>query len=255
MRRSFCFVSRSYGLCLVGWTPLHYAAIHAPPTLVSYLATHGCSPLSKSSKGLTPLDIITGYDVIPGREDVAFVLEESMKASGWTGSARSQIRETRIRDEEAREIRRAQRRKGWAEIGRLLGLADQWWEGRRPGEGETPRMYLGTHDAEIAYQEEEEDAAGVENLEDLDEDENDPTGEYIDAILVGVNMGLVHSLTLALVAPDIRQRYFDLQPDQPPSNILCHHRSSKTRGLSIASANHACQCPLRLGTICSGQCK
>jgi hypothetical protein len=177
-------------LKLVGWTPLHYAAIHAPPTLVSYLATHGCSPLSKSSKGLTPLDIITGCDVIPGREDVAFVLQESMKASGWTGSARNQIRETRLQEEAARAVRRTQRRREWAEIGRLLDLADQWWEGRRPGEGQTPRIYLSAQDAEVAYQEEEEDAAGVDNFEDLDEDEDDPTGEYIDSILVSASPSL-----------------------------------------------------------------
>ncbi|KAJ1310241.1 hypothetical protein OPQ81_006983 [Rhizoctonia solani] len=168
---------------LLGWTPLHYAAIHAPPTLVLYLSTHGCSPLSKTIKGLTPLDIITGHDVIPGREDVALVLQESMKASGWTGSARNQIREMKIQEETARSVRRAQRRKEWTEIGRLLGLADQWWEGRRQGEGQMPRMYLTAQDAELAYEEEEEDANGVKNFEDLDEDEHDPTGEYIDSIL------------------------------------------------------------------------
>ncbi|CAE6432783.1 unnamed protein product [Rhizoctonia solani] len=168
---------------LLGWTPLHYAAIHAPPTLVLYLSTHGCSPLSKSLKGLTPLDIITGYDIIPGREDVALVLQESMKASGWTGNARNQIKEMKIQEETARSIRRAQRRKEWSETGRLLGLADQWWEGRRQGEGQMPRVYLTAQDAELAYQEEEEDANGVDNYEDLDEDENDPTGEYIDSIL------------------------------------------------------------------------
>ncbi|CAE6471778.1 unnamed protein product [Rhizoctonia solani] len=168
---------------LLGWTPLHYAAIHAPPTLVLYLSTHGCSPLSKSAKGLTPLDIITGHDVIPGREDVAFVLQESMKASGWTGSARNQIREMKIQEETARSVRRAQRRKEWAEIGRLLGLADQWWEGRRDGEGEMPRIYITAQDAELAYQEEEEDANGVKISENLDEDEDDPTGEYVDSIL------------------------------------------------------------------------
>ncbi|CAE7213731.1 unnamed protein product [Rhizoctonia solani] len=167
----------------LGWTPLHYAAIHAPPTLVLFLSTHGCSPLSKSAKGLTPLDIITGHDVIPGREDVALVLQESMKASGWTGSARNQIRETKIQEETARSMRRAQRRKEWTEIGRLLGLADQWWEGRRQGEGQMPRIYLTTQDAELAYQEEEEDANGVRESEDLDEDEDDPTGEHTDSIL------------------------------------------------------------------------
>ncbi|QRV86292.1 Dilute domain-containing protein C25B8,08 [Ceratobasidium sp. AG-Ba] len=168
---------------LLGWTPLHYAAIHAPPTLVSYLATHGGSPFAKSTKGLTPLDIITGYDVIPGREDVALVLEEVMRASGWTGSARNHIRQTRQREEVARNARRARRRAEWTEVGRVLNLADQWWEGRRPGENQTPRIYLNVHDAEVAYQEEEEEAAGVSNFEDLDEDEDDPTGEIINGIL------------------------------------------------------------------------
>ncbi|KAF8610615.1 hypothetical protein BDV93DRAFT_463648 [Ceratobasidium sp. AG-I] len=167
----------------LGWTPLHYAAIHAPPTLVSFLATHGASPFAKSTKDITPLDIITGFDVIPGREDVALVLQELMKAYGWTGSARSQVRETRQREEAARAARRTQRRNEWAEVGRILDLADQWWEGRRPGEIHTPRIYLSAHDAEIAYQEEEDDAIGVENFDDLDEDEDDPTGEIIDALL------------------------------------------------------------------------
>ncbi|KAG8719805.1 hypothetical protein FRC08_001992 [Ceratobasidium sp. 394] len=168
---------------LLGWTPLHYATLHAPPTLVSYLATHGCDPFAKSTKGLTPLDIITGYDVIPGREDVALVLEAVMRASGWTGSARNHIRQTRQREEAAKEARRTQRRNEWAEIGRLLSLADQWWEGRRPGEMHMPRIYLNVHDAEVAYQEEEEEAAGVANFDDLDEDENDPTGDIINGIL------------------------------------------------------------------------
>jgi hypothetical protein len=174
---------------IVGWTPLHYAALHAPPTLVSYLATHGSSPFSKSVKGLIPLDIITGYDVIPGREGVALVLEGAMRASGWTGSARNHIRETRQREEAAKAIRRAQRRNEWTEIGRILGLADQWWEGRRPGEMHTPRIYLTAHDAEVAHEEEEEEAAGVANFEDLDEDEDDPTGDIINAILVSTGVG------------------------------------------------------------------
>lgn len=133
---------------------------------------------------MTPLDIITGFDVIPGREDVALVLQELMKASGWTGSARNQIREMRQREEAVRVARRTQRRNEWAEVGRILGLSDQWWEGRRPGEIHTPRIYLSAHDAEIAYQEEEDDAIGVENFDDLDEDEDDPTGDIINALLV-----------------------------------------------------------------------
>ncbi|CAE6534475.1 unnamed protein product [Rhizoctonia solani] len=224
---------------LLGWTPLHYAAIHAPPTLVIYLSTHGCSPLSKSAKGLTPLDIITGHDVIPGREYVALVLQESMKASGWTGSARNQIREEKIQEETARSMRRAQRRREWAEIGRLLGLTDQWWEGRREGEGQMPRVYLTAQDAELAYQEEEEDANGVKNFEHLDEDENDPTGEYIDSILSPPISGY----DILIYSPNNLPRIFYAIIDQAkPVVYPLHQRSMPANalyGLVRFAAAHA----------------
>lgn len=239
----------------MGWTPLHYAAIHAPPTLVSFLATHGASSFAKSTKGLTPLDIITGFDVIPGREDVALVLQELMKASGWTGSARNQIREMKQREEAARAARRTQRRNEWAEVGRILGLADQWWEGRRPGEVHTPRIYLSAHDAEVAYQEEEDDATGVENFDDLDEDEDDPTGDIIDALLVSA-VTYHRTLTyVVLVATIFWIRHSNLQSYQPPTNILCYYRPSQTGGLSITSTGNASQRIVRASAVCCGEHK
>jgi len=71
---------------IAGWTPLHHAALLSPPTLISYLMTHGCSPFALTKRNLTPLDLVTAHSTVPGREDVAFLLEEAMKSEGWEGS-------------------------------------------------------------------------------------------------------------------------------------------------------------------------
>ncbi|KAG5722125.1 hypothetical protein E4T56_gene3764, partial [Termitomyces sp. T112] len=68
-----------------GWTPLHHAALLSPPTLVSHLMTHGCSPCAVTRRGLTPLDVVTAHSTLPGRGDVALLLEESMRSEGWIG--------------------------------------------------------------------------------------------------------------------------------------------------------------------------
>ncbi|KAF9015076.1 DIL domain-containing protein [Cyathus striatus] len=93
-----------------GWTPLHYAALLSPPTLVSYLMTHGCSPFSLTRRSLTPLDVVTAHSLIPGREDIAFLLEESMRSEGWTGGRMEQRRRVlerrtkrKLRHQEIRE--------------------------------------------------------------------------------------------------------------------------------------------------------
>ncbi|KAH9974958.1 hypothetical protein BGW80DRAFT_1457911 [Lactifluus volemus] len=68
-----------------GWTALHHAALMSPPTLVSFLLTHGCSPFSQTRLGLTPLDIVTAHSTMPGRQDVSILLGEAMRGEGWTG--------------------------------------------------------------------------------------------------------------------------------------------------------------------------
>ncbi|KAM6498026.1 DIL domain containing protein [Amanita muscaria] len=106
-----------------GWTPLHHAALLSPPTLVSYLMTHGCSPFSLTRRNLTPLDIVTAHSVIPGRDDVALLLEESMRGEGWTGGKMEQKR----RLLEARLKRRGKRKVICENITRVLELEPRWW--------------------------------------------------------------------------------------------------------------------------------
>ena len=111
-------------LCAVaGWTPLHHAALLAPPTLVSFLMTHGCSVFSVTRRNLTPLDIVTAHSVIPGRDDVALLLEESMRGEGWTGGRVEQKR----RLEDARTKRKRVRKTTREKICRVLDVDPRWW--------------------------------------------------------------------------------------------------------------------------------
>ncbi|KAF8140333.1 DIL domain-containing protein [Boletus edulis] len=107
----------------VGWTPLHHAAILAPPSLVSYLMTHGCSPFSVTKRQLTPLDIVTAHTLLPGREDIALLLEESMRVEGWTGGRMEQRR--RALDE---QLKRRDRQKDlFNSVSKILDIPAQWW--------------------------------------------------------------------------------------------------------------------------------
>ena len=106
-----------------GWTALHHAGLLSPPTLVSFLLTHGCSPLTVTRRGLTPLDILTAHSLIPGRDDVALLLEEAMREHGWTGSRM----ELRRRHEDERVRRHDKYMAVKQDIARVLGLDDQWW--------------------------------------------------------------------------------------------------------------------------------
>lgn len=112
---------------VAGWTPLHFAALHAPPTLVSYLLTHDASPLSKSHRGLTPLDVITAYEEMPTRTDIAFLLDQAMRERGWYGSEIDRRRERKKRRKEMREQKRRRRRAEWGQIGHALNLPEEWW--------------------------------------------------------------------------------------------------------------------------------
>jgi hypothetical protein len=92
----------------------------APPTLVAFLLTHGCSPFSKTKKGLTPLDIVTA---MPGRQDVALLLGEAMRSEGWTGG---RVEEQR-RQLERMTARKRQRERVREDVGKVLPIAPQWW--------------------------------------------------------------------------------------------------------------------------------
>ncbi|EIW64338.1 uncharacterized protein TRAVEDRAFT_68170 [Trametes versicolor FP-101664 SS1] len=106
-----------------GWTPLHYAALLSPPTLVSFLVTHGSSPLALTRRGLTPLDIVTAHSTVPGREDVAFLLEEAMREAGWKGGRMEDQR----RSLEKRMRRLGKRRYVQESVEKLLGISPKWW--------------------------------------------------------------------------------------------------------------------------------
>lgn len=109
---------------VAGWTPLHYAAIFAPPTLISYLMTHGCSLFSTTERNLTPLDIVTAHSILPGKEDVVLLLEESMRSQGWTGG----IIEEKRRRLELLSKRKSRRKQLREDISRILDIDPSWWK-------------------------------------------------------------------------------------------------------------------------------
>ncbi|TFY83995.1 hypothetical protein EWM64_g5 [Hericium alpestre] len=106
-----------------GWTALHHAALMAPPTLVSYLLTHGCSPFSLTRRKLMPLDIVTAHSTMPGREDVALLIGEAMRGEGWTGGRM----EDRRKSLEKRMIKKGKQNKMRDDVGQRLGISPRWW--------------------------------------------------------------------------------------------------------------------------------
>ncbi|KAG9222721.1 hypothetical protein CCMSSC00406_0004635 [Pleurotus cornucopiae] len=106
-----------------GWTPLHHAALLSPPTLISYLMTHGCSPFDRTRRGLMPLDIVTAHSMLPGRDDVALLLEEAMRSEGWTGGKMEQHR----RQVERRIRKKQQRQHIQDDVAHVLDLPPKWW--------------------------------------------------------------------------------------------------------------------------------
>lgn len=128
-----------------GWVALHHAALVAPPTLISHLLTHGSSPFAVTRRQLTALDIVTARSTLPGREDVALLLEEAMREKGWTGGRM----EDRRRVFEKRVNRVRKRKELQENIGKVLGISPRWW---------------GDLDAELLY-----DVADDEDDEDMGE--------------------------------------------------------------------------------------
>lgn len=106
-----------------GWTPLHYATLLSPPTLVSYLMTHGCSPFAVTQRNLMPLDIVTAHSILPGRADVALLLEEAMRGQGWVGGHIDQKR----RSFEKRLKRLKTHQEVRDGINKVLEINPTWW--------------------------------------------------------------------------------------------------------------------------------
>ena len=106
-----------------GWTPLHYAALRATPTLVSFLLTHGASAFALTRRRLTALDIVTAHSTVPGREDVALILQEAMRSEGWKGGRMEEQR--RLIERRARRM--GKRKNVQLDIEKVLGISPRWW--------------------------------------------------------------------------------------------------------------------------------
>ena len=72
---------------------------------------------------LTALDIVTAHSTVPGREDVALLLEEAMREAGWTGGRMEERRRTL----EKRMRRIGKRRDVQVDIEKILGISPKWW--------------------------------------------------------------------------------------------------------------------------------
>ncbi|KAF8807314.1 hypothetical protein BYT27DRAFT_7255935 [Phlegmacium glaucopus] len=143
-----------------GWTPLHYAAIFSPPSLVSYLMTHGCSAFALTARKLTALDIVTAQSTLPGKEDVALLLEEAMRGQGWAGGRMEQKR--RLFDQ--RMKKKGKRKTIREDIGKTLGIGSDWWG----------------KDSESDESDSDDDEDGVE---DLDERVYTPIPDYTSMLV------------------------------------------------------------------------
>jgi len=78
----------------------------------------------ETHRRLTPLDIVTAHTVLPGRNDIALLLEEAMRGQGWMGGKMEEKR--RILDE---KLKCKARQKGVREnVSKVLGLQNQWWD-------------------------------------------------------------------------------------------------------------------------------
>ena len=87
--------------------------------------THGCSLFTTTRRSLTALDIVTAHSTVPGREDVALLLEEAMRGQGWSGGRM----EAQRRSLDERTKRRTSERLVRDDIGKTLGVNPRWWDG------------------------------------------------------------------------------------------------------------------------------
>lgn len=90
--------------------------------------THGCSPFAVTRRKLTALDIVTASTTLPGREDVALLLEEHMRAQGWTGGRMEERRKLR----ELRQHRIGKRRNLQEGVEKALNIDPRWWGDAEP---------------------------------------------------------------------------------------------------------------------------
>ena len=94
--------------------------------------THGCSPFALTTMKLTALDIVTAHSTLPGKDDIALLLEESMRGQGWTGGRLEQKR--RLFDQRLK--RKGKRKATREDIGKVLGISSEWW-GKDPDSEES----------------------------------------------------------------------------------------------------------------------
>lgn len=89
--------------------------------------THGCSPFALTERKLTPLDIITARSLLPGREDVALLLEESMRSQGWAGGRMEERRRAFEQRKKKRDVNNQLR----DTVSKVLNVGQDWW-GKEP---------------------------------------------------------------------------------------------------------------------------
>lgn len=174
-----------------GWTPLHLASLISTPPLISFLLNRGASPHALTSRGLTPLDLVSG---MPDRADIAVFLEHSSASAlvpptmdETSLSARRQVMLSRRRlraaeklrrlDEEGRTWQMEQDRERWVrdlaslvEVSPELLLADSKNAKRRishdSGLGETADWQ---NDMDTEQEDSEDDEEGSQGNVGLDE--------------------------------------------------------------------------------------
>jgi hypothetical protein len=83
---------------------------------------------------LTALDIVTAHSTLPGRDDVALLLEEAMRGQGWTGGRLEQKR--RLLDQRLK--RKGKRKTIREDIGKVLGINSDWWGKDPDSDSEEP---------------------------------------------------------------------------------------------------------------------
>lgn len=125
-----------------------------------------------------PLDIVTAHTLLPGREDVAILLEEAMRSQGWTGSRMEQRR--RALDE---RLKQSSRRKRIREsLAKIIEVPTPWW-----GDDESD-LSSSESDSEADDESNEEiyvsDITGIGVFTKLISSADTPLGLHVDARLV-----------------------------------------------------------------------
>lgn len=70
------------------------------------------------------MDVISAYDDIPGREDVAIMLNATMRAHGWKGNEK---KEEERRKTDLRNMRMQRQSKIRDKVTKVLALDGPWW--------------------------------------------------------------------------------------------------------------------------------